>query len=206
MKVGLLGFLSADSFYCSIWCQIVCLCRNTGIPLFLPVVPSVRTWNVVEGGSAGASCLLWKTEKIIDSEGTAAPFVPLLLCPVPSALPVSWLQLQGTTPWPAGPVMSSASASQLFWLRGSSEAAGGGLGRVGGCSPKGRPWPPIHHYPRRVIPKNHSERHSVWLFRGFQAGVSPHAHSCDLPHVYFTGPPPFLHFSHQLDHFLMSSL
>ena len=63
---------------------------------------------------------------------------------------------------------------------------------MGGCSPKGRPRPPIHHYPRRVILKNHSERHSVWLFRGFQAGVSPHAHSCDLPHVYFTGPPPFL--------------
>ena len=183
-------FLSVDYFYCSIWCQIVCLCRNTGIPACLPVVTSAGTWNVVgwgAGRSAGASCLLWEGAKIIAFEGTAAPFA--LCCCVPSPSPPCVL-----APASVDSALACWSWHALLSCSDSEPLPGSwrGSGACGRLKPQGPPSATevlelMHLYPRIVIPKSHSERHSVWLLKGLQAGAQLWPAPC-----VFHRPPPFL--------------
>lgn len=186
--VGLLVFICWPPFTAAYDVRLFA-CVATQNSLFLPVVPSVRTWNVVEV-EVGASCLLWKTEKIIDSEGYGSTFCSLLLCPVPSALPVSWLQLQGTTPLGLLALPCPAkllSCSDLCLPRQLAEVwdVWEGLQPQGAALATGSTSLSPEELFRRII-----LRGILFGFpsEGFQAGVSPHAHSCDLPYAVFHWP------------------
>ena len=80
-----LGFFLLTPFTVAHDVKLFACVATQEFPSFLPVVTSVRTWNVVGGGSTGASCLLWKATKIIDSK--VQQHLLFLLCCVPSHQP-----------------------------------------------------------------------------------------------------------------------